>query len=148
MSPTGSDSNPGSIDQPWQTVQKALSTLQAGEIAYLRGGTYSQNLLLNRAGTATAPFTIRNYPGEQPVLQPGTGQTDNIPLQLANGAAYVRFQGLIFEGATGSSTTNVYARGSAHDIELSACEIRGSQRQGFFSAANYELDPDHRLQHP
>ena len=136
VSTTGSDSNPGTIDQPWQTVQKALSTLQAGQIAYIRGGTYSQNLFLNRAGTATAPFTIRNYPGEQPVLQAGTGQTDNIPLKLGNGAAYVRFQGLVIEGATGPSTTNVYAAGSSHDIELSACELRGSQRQGFFSGPN------------
>jgi Right handed beta helix region len=56
-----------------------------------------------------------------------------MPLQLGNGAAYVRFQGLVFEGATGPSTTDVYASGSAHDIELSDCEIRGSQRQGFFS---------------
>ena len=56
-----------------------------------------------------------------------------MPLQLGNGAAYVRLQGLTFEGATGSSTTNVYASGSAHDIELSNCEVRNSQRQGFFS---------------
>ena len=133
MSPTGSDSNPGSIDQPWQTVQKAFSTLEAGQIAYIRGGTYSQNLLLNRAGTASAPFTIRNYPGEQPILQPGTSETDNIPLKIGNRAAYVRLQGLVIEGATGPSTADVYAMGDAHDIELSACELRGSQRQGFYS---------------
>jgi hypothetical protein len=114
-------------------VQKALSTLQAGEIVYVRGGTYSQDLLLSRAGTASAPFTVRNYPGERVVLEPGTGQSDDMPLQVGNGAAYVRFQGLVFEGATGSSTTNVYAWGNAHDIELSACEITGSARQGFFS---------------
>jgi parallel beta helix pectate lyase-like protein/uncharacterized protein DUF1565 len=136
VSTTGSDSNPGTIDQPWQTVQKAMSTLQAGQIAYVREGTYSQNLFLNRAGTPTAPFTIRNYPGERAILQPGTGQSDNMPLKLGNGAAYVRLQGLVFEGATGPSTTNVYAAGSSHDIELSDCELTGSQRQGFFSGAN------------
>jgi hypothetical protein len=114
-------------------VQKALNTLEPGQIAYIRGGTYSQNLFLSRAGTATAPFTIRNYPGERAVLAAGTGQSDNMALQMGNGAAYVRFQGLAFEGATGSSTTDVYASGSAHDIELSNCEITGSQRQGFFS---------------
>jgi len=56
-----------------------------------------------------------------------------MPLAIGSGAAYVRFQGLVFQGATGSSTTNVYAEGNAHDIELSACEITGSARQGFFS---------------
>ena len=89
--------------------------------------------MLSRAGTASAPFTIRNYPGERAVLLPGTGQSDNMPLQMGNGAAYVRLQGLVFQGANGSSTTNVYGWGNAHDIELSNCEITGSQRQGFFS---------------
>jgi len=130
---TGSDSNSGSLSSPWRTVQKALNTLQAGQVAYVRAGSYSQNLTLTRGGTASAPFTVRNYPGEQPLLRPGTGQTNNMPLQLGNGAAYVRFQGLVIEGATGPSTTNVYAWGNAHDLELSACELRGSQRQGFFS---------------
>ena len=117
-------------------MQKALNTLQAGQVAYVRAGTYGENLMLHRAGTATEPFTVRNYPGEQPVLQAGTGQSDNIPLQLGNGAAYVRFQGLTIEGATGPSTTNVYAWGNAHDLELSGCELRASQRQGFFSEAS------------
>jgi hypothetical protein len=136
ISTTGSDSNPGSLDEPWGTVQKALNTLQPGQVAYVRGGTYSQNLVLRRAGTATAPFTVRNYPGERVVLAAGTGQSDNMPLQMGNGAEYVRFQGLAFVGATGSSTTDVYATGSAHDIELSNCEITGSLRQGFFSEAS------------
>jgi hypothetical protein len=55
-----------------------------------------------------------------------------MPLQLG-GAAYVRFQGLVIEAATGPSTTNVYAWGNTHDIELTECEVRNSQRQGFFS---------------
>ena len=116
-------------------MQKALNTLQAGQIAYIRGGTYDQDLYLSRAGSASDPITIANYPGEHVVLGPGTGESDNMPLQMGNGAAYVRFHGLTFEGANGSSTTNVYASGNAHDIELSACEITGSARQGFFSDA-------------
>ena len=133
VSTSGSDSNAGTISSPWRTVQKALNTLTAGQIAYIRAGTYSQNLVMTRAGTAVAPITIRNYPGEAVVLQPGSGQSDNYPLQLGSGAAYIRFQGLVIEGATGPSTANVYAWGTSHDIELSDCEDRNSQRQGFFS---------------
>ena len=133
VSTAGSDLNDGSITRPWRTVQKALDTLTAGQTAYVRAGTYSQNLVMTRAGSPLAPITIRNYPGGRVILQPGTGQEDNYPLQLQEGAAYLRFQGLVFEGATGPSTTNVYASGSAHDIELSDCEVRNSQRQGFFS---------------
>jgi hypothetical protein len=132
VSTSGADTNPGTLASPWRTIQKAMNTLLAGQLAYVRAGTYSQNLVMTRAGTAVAPITIRNYPGERPVLRPGTGQTDNMPLQLG-GAAYVRFQGLVIEAATGPSTTNVYAWGTTHDIELTECEVRNSQRQGFFS---------------
>ena len=130
MSPAGSDRNPGTKAAPWQTIGKALASLSAGQTALVRGGAYRENLVASRRGTATAPITVKAYPGERPVLRPASG---GVPLEIASGAAYLRFQGLVIEGATGSSTTNVYASGSANHIELSDCEIRNSQRQGFFS---------------
>jgi len=133
MTPTGSDTNPGTLAAPWKTVQKALNTLTAGQSALLRAGTYAQNLTATRGGSATAPITIRNYPGERAILRPGTGATNNQPLQLASGAQYLRFSGLTFEAANGPSTTNIYAYGTSHDIEFSDCENRTSARQGFFS---------------
>jgi hypothetical protein len=133
VAPTGSDANPGTPTAPWRTVQKALNTLTAGQVALVRQGTYTESLRMVRGGTATAPITIRNYPGERPIVNAATGQTDNVTLQLGTGAAFVRFQGLTLQGATGPSTTNVYAWGTAHDIELSNLEVRNSTRQGFFS---------------
>ena len=133
ISPTGSDTNAGTLAAPWRTVQKALSTLTAGQTAYVRGGTYAQNLTMMRGGTVSSPITIREFPGEQAILAAGSGESNNMPLEIGNGAAYVRFQGLTFDGATGSSTTNIYAWGNAHDVEFSDCEVRNSQRQGFFS---------------
>ena len=47
----GSDSNPGTQSQPFQTVQKGLSVLQAGDTLYLRGGTYA----------ATMTTTVKRY---------------------------------------------------------------------------------------
>jgi hypothetical protein len=36
----GDDSNPGTIDQPWRSLQKASDTVTAGDMVYIRGGTY------------------------------------------------------------------------------------------------------------
>ena len=36
---TGIDSNTGTIDKPFATVQKALDTVKAGQTIYVRGGT-------------------------------------------------------------------------------------------------------------
>ena len=38
VSPSGSDSNPGTIDKPFASWQKLSSVLRAGDIAYIRGG--------------------------------------------------------------------------------------------------------------
>jgi hypothetical protein len=88
-----------------------------------------------RSGTATAPITVRNYPGERVVLHPGTGgYPDNFPVQFLS-AAYVRLQGFVIEGANGdpqhSDAANVYAQGTSNHLEVSECEIRGSQNHGF-----------------
>ncbi len=133
---TGADSNAGSSAAPWRTVQKALNTLTAGQIAIVRAGTYVESLDMSRAGTPSAPITVRAEAGARPILRAGTGQPDNTALHFRSGAAYIRVQGFTIEGATGPSSTNVYADGSSHDLEISECEIRGSQRQGFFSEAS------------
>src|SRR5260221_12272801 len=47
---------------------------------------------MTRDGTAAAPITIKNYPGEAVYLEPPTCRCDNEGFQF-NGAAYVRLQG-------------------------------------------------------
>jgi Right handed beta helix region len=51
---------------------------------------------------------------------------------VTSGAAFVRIQGFVLERARGTSSTNVYFEGRAHDVELSRNEIRFSQDQGIF----------------
>lgn len=129
---SGSDSAAGSATAPWRTVGKALRTLGPGQIAVVRGGVYSESVSVNRGGTAAAPITVRAAAGETAVIRASGEEA----LELLGGAQYLRFEGLVFEGATGASSTNVYATGGAHHIELLGVEVRGSARQGFFSDAN------------
>ena len=41
VSPTGNDANPGTITLPFRNIQKLNSVMNAGDIAYIRGGTYT-----------------------------------------------------------------------------------------------------------
>jgi hypothetical protein len=127
---TGSDSNPGTLAEPWRNVQKALNTLQAGQRALVRAGTYSQNLTFTRAGTAAAPITVAAYPGERPVLHPAVSG-DTYPIEISG--SYFRLQGFVIENARGTSGANVYPTGPAHHLEISNNEIRFSQDQGVYS---------------
>ena len=66
---TGSDSNPGTKSQPWQTVAYAVSTMVAGDTTFVRAGTYNEGLIrFTRSGTQAAPIKLLNYPGEAPKI--------------------------------------------------------------------------------
>ena len=133
VSPSGDDSAPGTSEQPWATVQKALDALNPGESAVIRGGTYVEDLVMRRAGTADAPMVLSAQEGETVVLRPASEEGDTYAVRFSDAAAYVRLQGFVIEGATGTSSTNVYFEDEVHDIELSGNEIRFSQDQGVFS---------------
>lgn len=42
ISPSGSDSNPGTKSAPFKTLMKAQSAASAGDVVYIRAGTYNQ----------------------------------------------------------------------------------------------------------
>src|SRR5262249_31201287 len=73
VSPSGSDSNPGTLSQPFRTVQQGLSVLAPGKTLYLGAGTYVEGILLFNptAGTADQRITIAGYPGDAaPTVRP------------------------------------------------------------------------------
>ena len=65
---TGIDSNTGTIDKPFATVQKALDTVKAGQTIYVRGGTYNALNTFKTSGSEGKYITLRNYPNETPFL--------------------------------------------------------------------------------
>jgi len=76
VSTTGNNSNPGTEDKPFATIQKAHDMTQAGDTIYLFGGTYtpSGQTMFNRNGTADSYIVLCSYPGEVPVID-----GENIP---------------------------------------------------------------------
>lgn len=69
VSTTGNDANPGTIDQPFKTLQKAANTVHAGDTLYIRGGRYYEGAsFFLQNGTETAPITVTAYPGERVIL--------------------------------------------------------------------------------
>jgi uncharacterized repeat protein (TIGR02059 family) len=73
VSTTGSNNNSGTLSSPFATINKAWSVVSAGDIIYVRGGTYTyammgQTVLSGKSGSAGNLITISNYPGESPVI--------------------------------------------------------------------------------
>jgi parallel beta-helix repeat protein len=64
----GSDQNPGSFDQPWKTLDYAASRLEPGDILYVRGGTYNEQMDVRGNGRPGSPITVSGYPDETAIL--------------------------------------------------------------------------------
>jgi hypothetical protein len=80
VSPNGSDSNSGTLDSPWQTLEYALGKLSPGDVLNLRGGIYYEHeIKVDLQGTPSAPITIRSYPGERAVIDGGVPDFKNTP---------------------------------------------------------------------
>ncbi len=67
----GSDSNTGtSLNTPYATVTKAISMANAGDIIYIREGSYaySAKISLSRNGTVDSPIKMQAYQEEKVVI--------------------------------------------------------------------------------
>ncbi|GAA0719501.1 carbohydrate-binding protein [Aquimarina litoralis] len=64
----GDDASNGSIDNPYKTITKAASVAVAGDIVYIREGTYEEILKPSNSGTAGNPIIFTSYPGEKVII--------------------------------------------------------------------------------
>lgn len=61
ISPHGNDNNSGSIEAPWQTINKLNLVLQPGDTAYLHEGRYQETIMPINDGTIIAPIVYLAY---------------------------------------------------------------------------------------
>src|SRR5271157_4580840 len=72
VSKKGSDSNPGTIESPWFTIQHAANSVSAGATVYVFGGVYNESVNFPASGTTSSPITFQSYPARTAVID-GTG---------------------------------------------------------------------------
>ncbi len=92
VSPTGSDSNSGTIDNPWKTIRNAAQKLTAGQVAYVRGGTYYEKITFQHSGYENNWIKLCAYPGEEATIN-GNGKSGNFIIDL-NRKSYIEIKGL------------------------------------------------------
>ena len=97
VSPSGSNTNPGTEQQPFRTLQHAADVATPGATVDVRGGTYCQQLVIHVSGDAAGGYiTFRSAPGEKSVLDgscltPKVGPSAMVTL---HNVSYIRIQGL------------------------------------------------------
>ena len=68
VSKTGSDSNVGSLSQPFRTIQKAADTAGPGDTVLVRAGTYGEVVKPANSGLLGSPITFQAYQNEKVIL--------------------------------------------------------------------------------
>ena len=123
VSTAGSDSNPGTLDQPFLTIAKALSLsppfFQPGDTVCVRGGIYFDSLTISisQSGTSVAHYHLLAYADECPVLDFSSMPTNssNRGIKLSGNYWYIR--GFDIKGA---GDNGMYVSGSNNAIECCA----------------------------
>jgi hypothetical protein len=121
----GNDTNNGSIDAPWATVQHAADAVAAGDTVLVRGGVYNAYAGFKKSGSAASGFiTFANYPGETATID-GTGL--GVPggqwgLFTLKDVSYVIVEGFDLRNYTTASLKDVpigiYVLGAGHAVQI------------------------------
>lgn len=123
ISPSGSDSNNGSINSPFFTLNKAWTMVRPGDIIYCRGGVYRYNSRQNlhgKSGTASDTIRVWAYPGERPVFTKSSSfTTPSFPVSLIYlRGNYVHIRGIevaYFTQKTSAVWYGIAVTGSNHN---------------------------------
>lgn len=96
VAPTGDDSNIGTLEAPWKTIQKAADTLVAGETVFVRGGVYKEFVTIKNSGSKEGGYiSYKAFSGEKPVLdgKDVTIDDENSALMYLSNASYIIVDG-------------------------------------------------------
>jgi hypothetical protein len=118
LSTKGKDTNPGTQDAPWRTLQYAADTAKPGSTVCFHAGIYeeAETVTFTRSGEAGAPITFAAAPGEAVTFQGS--------LYVNQGVSHVNVVGLIIRGFR---YWGVALQGDNQHIVFSALNVVGGE---------------------
>lgn len=135
VAPGGSDSNDGSADSPFATIQWAADLVNPGDTVILRDGIYTGGdesvVTIERSGTAEQWITFRAENQWRAILD-GQDSTTVHGVMIMDGVGYLRFEGLQIQNtmasgfAAGNETHDIdYYRNLLHHIGRICSDVMG-----------------------
>jgi hypothetical protein len=155
VAPAGRDTNPGTLEQPFATIQRAQEAVAPGDTVLVRGGTYHMQeaqiarrkgiyayiTSLDKSGAPEKPITYRAYQDEKPVFDCSLVMPEGLRVDAFHIAgSWLRLQGLEVVGVQvtvkehtqsicfeNDGSHNIYERLSMHDGQaIGLYSVRGS----------------------
>lgn len=99
--PLANDSNPGTEDLPWLTIQKAANMLEAGDTVFIKEGVYNERVIPKNSGKEGAYISYIAYPGDTVIIN---GKNITLPsdwggLIEISDKSYIKILGLKIKNA-------------------------------------------------
>lgn len=129
VSVTGSDSNPGTEQEPWATIQKAAESAAPGSTVYIKEGTYYERVDIKVSGSsAEEPVIFKNYGNGRVILDGSrSSASEQEDLIHISNKSFVKIIGLEITGNTGGEKdvllTGIGIWGKGEGIEIRDCRI-------------------------
>jgi hypothetical protein len=116
----GSDSNQGTLQRPFRTIQHGLNVATTpGDVVRVRAGTYYEGIRFPTNGASNKPIVLENYPGDRPFISGKHGSSQKL-VEIFN-RSHVRFIGFeVGELVTTSPSQSgaIFAEGFGEDVQI------------------------------
>lgn len=122
VSPTGSDTNPGTASAPFKTFAKANSMLAAGGTLYIYAGVYNQQLKITKSGTSSAWINVKPTGGAVVIDMANIAEAG-----MDIRASYVNVSGLQIKNANYVCVNLLGSNITVDGIVVTGCSNHGIQ---------------------
>lgn len=136
ISPDGSDSNPGTEEKPWKTIQKAAEFAAPGSTVYIKAGTYYERVNIKVSGaSAEEPLVFRNYNNDKVVIDGSefSAETQEDIIHIGN-QSYITLTGLEIVNNVNDDAdyhiAGIGIWGAGAGIEIKNCKIHDIRYNG------------------
>jgi len=133
----GSNSNPGTISQPFLTIAKGVSVLTPGDTLFVESGTYAESLQATIPGGTSwsNPVTVMAYPGDTVTIEPTSAQNaQSVFMFYGAQEQYIVVQGFTINATHVTNDavkiTDSSSGGAASHIKIDDCEIENAPQCG------------------
>jgi parallel beta helix pectate lyase-like protein len=148
FSSSGNDNNDGSINHPFQTINKLNSLhLKPGDIIHLKGGeTFSGSILIDSTvhGAAASPVIVCSYGDGYAIISSG----DSAAITLTRtGYLSVKKLKLVGSGRKNGNTKDGISINYSNHIVVDSLDIVGFQKSGLYIYSSSDITATHVYAH-
>ncbi len=126
VSPSGNDSNPGTIQRPVTTLKQAFSLVEPGETIVLREGIYYESISIPKSGNRKdGNITITNYQGEQAIIDGSKfdSEDNSGELMRIDHKSYLCISGIEFRNLNLEYARGIFIDGGSRHITIRKCKF-------------------------